>query len=151
MQRIGLCSFVIPLLILVAGSTFSLLYWVEARTRKVREMKFNAIKSFKERLAKKGVVDETEDIARANRLTWVNDETISLQPSLVKGFAEIVNVGERTYVIHTDTLKKLLNKLPINKKGVSKLSDKEQQILDIILAAGIVSQEKNGVFKKNCK
>jgi len=112
-------------------------------------MKFKAIKQFKKRLAEEGVIDETEDIARAKRLPWVTDETVDLELSLVKDFVEIVNVGERTYAIHRDTLEKLLNKLPINQKEVPKLSDAEQRVLDIILAAGMVVQEENSITRKN--
>jgi len=142
-------SFLILFLIVVAGSTLPFLYWWKCGHERIQQMKFKAMEQFKERLAKEGVIDETEDIARAKRLPWVKDETVALQLSLVKDFAEVVNVGERTYAIHGDTLKKLLNKLPINKKEVSKLSDTEQRILDIILIAGIVVQEENSILRKN--
>lgn len=114
-------------------------------------MQFKAMKQFKERLAKEGVIDETEDIARAKKIPWVNAETIDLQLSLVKDFAEIVNVGERTYAIHGETLNKLLHRLPIKKKEIVKLSEAERRILNVIIAADIVSQEENGILRKNCK
>lgn len=141
--------FMILFLIILAGSTLPFLYWWKHGHERIQQMKFKAIKQFKKRLAEEGVIDETEDIARAKKLPWVTDETIDLELSLVKDFVEIVNIGERTYAIHRDTLEKLLNKLPINQKEVPKLSDAEQRVLDIILAAGMVVQEENSITRKN--
>ena len=147
----GFCSFVILLLVIVAGSTLPFLYWWKHGHERIRQMQFKAMKQVKERLAKEGVIDETEDIARAKKIPWVNAETIDLQLSLVKDFAEIVNVDERTYAIHRETLNKLLHRLPIKKKEIVKLSEAERRILNVIIAAGIVSQEENGILRKNCK
>ena len=50
------------------GSIFYTLYGRKTGCKRVRNAQIRAMEQFKERLAKEGVIDETEDIARAKRI-----------------------------------------------------------------------------------
>lgn len=111
-------------------------------------MQFKAIEQFKERLEKEGVIDETEDIARAKRLPWVGDEAINQQLALASDFAKIVRIEGRTYAIHRETLNKLYEKLPIKDEELHQLTEAERRILQMADKAGIIIREEPGVWRK---
>lgn len=130
------------------GSILYTLYGRKTGYERIKEMQFKAIEQFRERLEKEGVVDETQDITKAKRFPWVKEENIQQHLSLVKDFAEIVNVGERTYAIHRETLTKLLNKIPMKAEETYQLTEVERRILDIACAAGIITHEETGEWRK---
>lgn len=121
------------------GSICYALYGRKSGYKRIREAQIRMMEQFKERLVEEGVIDETEDIARAKRIPWVKEKDILL---MIKDFAEIVHVEGRTYAIHRETLNKLLSKFPLKDEEISQLTCAERRVLEIAQAAGILPREK---------
>jgi len=137
----GLAFIVAAFMVLCLASTYPFFHWRKKGHERIMKFQLEAIKKFKAKLAKEGVVDETDDILKAKRLLGVSDQSIQSQLSIVEDFAEIVKVGERTYAVHQETLTELLDKLPMQDKEINQLVKVERRILDVVLAAGIVTRD----------
>jgi len=132
---------------LLFGSITYVLYGPKPGYEHIRKIQLKAIEQFKERLAREGVIDETEDIARAKSIPLVKENDIHHLLLHIKDFAEIVSTAGRTYAIHRETLNNLLDKLPIKDEYISQLTEAERRILEILQVAGIICH-RNGEWRK---
>jgi hypothetical protein len=132
------------------GSIMSTLSRPKHGYERIREAELKRFELFKERLAREGVVDETEDIARAKRFLWfTNKEKIhQFMLSRVKDFGEIISDAGRTYVIYRETLDSLLGKLPMKDGDLSKLTEAERRVFNLLQATSSVVCDEKGEWQK---
>jgi hypothetical protein len=127
---------------LAFGSIGYILSSGRTRQQRIEEAQFRSLKQFMERLSNEGVIDVTQDIKKAKRFPWVDEENINQLFKLIEDDAEIVEINQRTYAINRKMLTRIRRKLPIKTNEIEQLTETERRILDIAQHINTISNKE---------
>jgi hypothetical protein len=118
----------------------AILLWFE-------DEKVKSLELFREKLAKEGVIELTQSIARGKRFPGGSNKINELL-TLIEDDAKVVTVNGRIYAIHRAALTEILGMLPINDEEIAQLTETQRRILDIARSANVILH-KDGKLEAN--
>jgi len=146
-KEYSLAIFLSTFTALALGAMLAKILRREAILQWFEDEEFKSLESFREKLAKEGVIELTQSIARGKRFPGGTNKINELL-TLIDDDAKVVTVNGQIYAIHRAALTEILNMLPINDEEIAKLTETQRRILDIASSANVILH-KEGQLEAN--
>jgi uncharacterized protein (UPF0216 family) len=136
-KEYSLAVFLSTFTALALGATLAKISRGKAILQWFEDEESKSLESFREKLAKEGVIELTQSIARGKRFPRGTNKINELL-TLIDDDAKVVTVDGQIYAIHRATLTEILNMLPINDEEIAKLTETQRRILDVASSANVI-------------